>query len=83
MHNLNEDLHNSKYKFEVEERRKKAASLLAQSMTKTEIAQELNVDRSTVSREILQHSKNCNKFISVCVNICNTCNNNKHNYYVV
>ena len=36
----------------VEERRKKVTSLLAQSMTETEIAQELNVDQSTVSRDV-------------------------------
>jgi DNA-binding transcriptional ArsR family regulator len=40
------------HKFEIEERRRKVASLLAQSMTETEIAQELEVDQSTVSRDI-------------------------------
>src|SRR5919108_2490561 len=42
------DLHN----FKIEERRKKVTSLLAQSMSETEIAQELNVDQSTISRDI-------------------------------
>jgi IS30 family transposase len=41
-------LHNLK----IEERRKRVASMLAQSMSETEIAQELNVDQSTISRDI-------------------------------
>jgi IS30 family transposase len=40
------------HKFKVEERRKKVSGLLAQSMTESEIAQELNVDQSTISRDI-------------------------------
>jgi IS30 family transposase len=40
------------HKFKIEERRKKVASLLAQSMTEAEIAQELNVDQSTINRDI-------------------------------
>ena len=47
MHN-----NNNKHSFKIEERRRKVASLLAQSMTETEIAQELGVDQSTVSRDI-------------------------------
>ena len=39
-------------KFKIEERRRQVASLLAQSMTETEIAQELNVDQSTISRDV-------------------------------
>jgi IS30 family transposase len=39
------------HNFKIEERRKKVASLSAQSMTETEIAQELNVDQSTISRD--------------------------------
>jgi IS30 family transposase len=50
-------LHNDKSsnninKFKIEERRRQVASLLAQSMTETEIAQKLNVDQSTISRDI-------------------------------
>jgi IS30 family transposase len=41
-----------KNKFKIEERRKQVASLLAQSMTESEIAQKLNVDQSTISRDI-------------------------------
>jgi IS30 family transposase len=48
IHNLNCPAH----KFKIEERRKKVASLLAQSMTEAEIAQELNVDQSTINRDI-------------------------------
>jgi DNA-binding transcriptional ArsR family regulator len=39
-------------KFHLEERRRQVASLLAQSMTKQEIADKLGVDRSTISRDI-------------------------------
>ncbi len=50
-------LHNSKKssntnRFKIEERRRQVASLLAQSMTETEIAEKLNVDQSTISRDI-------------------------------
>jgi IS30 family transposase len=41
-----------KNKFKIEERRRQVASLLAQSTTETEIAQKLNVDQSTISRDI-------------------------------
>jgi IS30 family transposase len=47
MHN-----NNNKNNFKIEERRRKVASLLAQSMTETEIAEELNVDQSTISRDV-------------------------------
>ena len=48
MHNLNYHAHN----FKIEERRRKVASLLAQSMTETEIAHKLNVDQSIISRDV-------------------------------
>jgi DNA-binding transcriptional ArsR family regulator len=48
IHNLNCPAHN----FKIEERRRKVSSLLAQSMTETEIAQHLNVDQSTISRDV-------------------------------
>jgi IS30 family transposase len=41
-----------KNKFKIEERRRQVASLLAQSMTESEIAQKLNADQSTISRDI-------------------------------
>jgi hypothetical protein len=40
------------HKYEIEERRRKVATLLAQSMNETEIALELKVDQSTISRDI-------------------------------
>jgi transcription initiation factor IIE alpha subunit len=40
------------HKFKIEERRREVATLLAQSMTETEIAYELNVNQSTISRDI-------------------------------
>jgi transposase len=48
MHNLSEALHN----FKIEDRRRKVSSLLAQSMTESEIAQMLGVDQSTISRDV-------------------------------
>jgi len=48
LHKLNCSAHNLK----IEERRRKVASLLAQSMTESEIAQKLNVDQSTMSRDV-------------------------------
>jgi IS30 family transposase len=40
------------HSFKIEERRRKVASLLARSMTECEIAHELQVDQSTISRDI-------------------------------
>jgi Trp operon repressor len=40
------------HNFKIEDRRRIVATLLAQSMTETEIAQELKVDQSTISRDI-------------------------------
>jgi transposase len=40
------------HKFKIEVRRRKVAALLAQSMNETEIAYELKVDQSTISRSI-------------------------------
>ena len=48
MHNLSEALHNLK----IDDRRRKVSSLLAQSMTESEIAQMLGVDQSTISRDV-------------------------------
>ena len=57
MHKLSTSLHNSKNsnstnRFKIEERRRQVASLLAQSVTESEIAKKLNVDQSTISRDI-------------------------------
>ena len=40
------------HNFKIEDRRRKVATLLAQSMTESEIAHELKVDHSTISRDI-------------------------------
>jgi IS30 family transposase len=48
MHKMKSAAHSLK----IEDRRRKVASLLAQSMTETEIAQEIGVDQSTISRDI-------------------------------
>ena len=40
------------HKYEIEERRRNVATLLAQSMNETEIALELKVDQSTISRDV-------------------------------
>src|SRR5215211_3008001 len=45
---MNYSVHN----FKIEERRKRVASFLAQSMTESEMAHELNVDQSTISRDV-------------------------------
>ena len=51
------------HKYEIEERRRKVATLLAQSMTETEIADELNVDQSTISRDIKALKELSQRFI--------------------
>jgi DNA-binding transcriptional ArsR family regulator len=57
MHKANINMHNNQNnhingKFQIEERRRKVASLIAQSITETDIAKELGVDQSTISRDI-------------------------------
>jgi IS30 family transposase len=59
VHTVNLTAHN----FKIEERRKKVSSLLAQSMTETEIAQELNVDQSTISRDVKALKELSQKFV--------------------
>lgn len=53
----------SRWTFKIEERRRKVASLLAQSLTETEIAQELNVDQSTISRDVKSLKELSQQFI--------------------
>ncbi|HKG72261.1 MAG TPA: HTH domain-containing protein [Nitrososphaeraceae archaeon] len=52
-----------KNKLKIEERRRQVASLLAQSMTESEIAQKLNVDQSTISRDIKALNKMSQQFV--------------------
>ena len=42
----------NRHTFRIEERRRKVASLLSQSFTEEQIAQQLNVNQSTISRDI-------------------------------
>jgi IS30 family transposase len=48
---------------DIESRRKRIASLLAQATTEEEIAQELNVDQSTISRDIKHLKAQAQKFV--------------------
>jgi IS30 family transposase len=59
MHNLNCPVHT----FKIEERRRKVGSLLAQSMTESEIAQTLSVDQSTISRDIKVLKEQSQQFV--------------------
>jgi transcriptional antiterminator len=51
------------HKYKIEDRRRRVASLLAQSMSETEIAQRLKVDQSTVSRDIKELKKMSQQFV--------------------
>jgi transcriptional antiterminator len=59
VHKVNLTAHN----FKIEERRRKVASLLAQSLTETEIAQKLEVDQSTISRDVQELKKLSQQFV--------------------
>ena len=50
-------------KFEIEERRRKVASLLAQSFTESVIASQLGVDQSTISRDIKVLKEQSQQFV--------------------
>jgi IS30 family transposase len=49
---LSKNSHNNTNNFKIEERRRKVASMLARSMIETYIAEQLNVDQSTISRDV-------------------------------
>jgi hypothetical protein len=51
------------HKYKIEDRRRRVASLLAQSMTGTEIAKKLKVDQSAVSRDIKLLKKLSQQFV--------------------
>lgn len=61
MHNNQNNHVSGKYK--AEERRRKVASMLAQSMNETEIASQLGVGQSTVSRDIKVLKEQSQRFI--------------------
>jgi DNA-binding transcriptional ArsR family regulator len=51
------------HKLKIEVRRQKVTSLLAQSMTESEIAQALSVDQSTISRDIKVLKEQSQQFV--------------------
>ena len=51
------------HKYKIEDRRKRVASLLVQSLTETEIAKELKVDQSTIIRDIKELKKMSQQFV--------------------
>lgn len=53
----------SVHTLKIEERRRKVASLLAQCRAEEEIAQEMNVDQSTISRDITALKEMSQQFI--------------------
>ena len=59
LHNLGSSMH----KYKVDERRRKVASLIAQSMNESEIAKDLGVDQSTISRDISVLRKLSQQFV--------------------
>ena len=59
MHNLSWTPHN----FKIEERRRQIASLLSKSMTETQIANELGVNQSTISRDVKVLKEMSQRFI--------------------
>lgn len=66
MHNNNNNNNNCK----IEERRRKVASMVvAQSMTETEIAEQLNVDQSTISRDVKALKKMSQQFVLIQQNL--------------
>jgi IS30 family transposase len=50
-------------RFQLEERRRQVASMLAQSMTEQEIADRLRVDRTTISRDVTILKKMSQQFV--------------------
>ncbi len=55
MYKLGVSMHiskNNNHPFKIEECRRQVASMLSRSMTETEIAEKLEVDQSTISRDV-------------------------------
>ncbi|MFI5405909.1 MAG: HTH domain-containing protein [Nitrososphaerales archaeon] len=61
MHNLGSSIH----KYKIEDRRRRVATMLAQSMNESEIAKELSVNQSTVSRDISFLKKLSQQFVKI------------------
>jgi IS30 family transposase len=54
---------NNRYIFKIEERRRKVSSLVPQSRNESEIAQELNVDQSTINRDVKASKQLSQQFV--------------------
>jgi IS30 family transposase len=52
-----------KFKIDIKERRKQVASLLSRSVSETEIARQLGVDQSTISRDVKVLKASCQQFV--------------------
>ena len=63
MHILSSALHSLKIKVDIKERRKQVASLLSRSVSETEIARQLGVDQSTISRDVKVLKASCQQFV--------------------
>ena len=63
MHNLSSALSTLKIMYNIKERRKQVASLLSRSATEREIAEQLGVDRSTISRDIRYLKSEAQQFV--------------------
>jgi Trp operon repressor len=63
VHKRNLAAHNNRHTFKIEERRRKVSSLLAQSLNESEIAHELNVNQSTISRDVKTLKELSQKFV--------------------
>jgi hypothetical protein len=63
MQKLSSGMQNKKKQFLIEDRRRRVASLLAQSRTETEIATELQVHVSTISRDVTYLKKQSQQFV--------------------
>jgi IS30 family transposase len=57
-------MNNKNSNFKIEEHRRKVSSMLAQSMTETEIAEHLQVDQSTISRDVKALKEMSQQFVS-------------------
>jgi hypothetical protein len=61
MHKISVTAHNST--FQIEERRRRLASMLARSITEWECARELGVDQSTISRDVKALKEMSQRFV--------------------
>ena len=52
MHSFSSTPHSLKFKIDIKERRRQLTSLLSKSISESEIAKQLGVDQSTISRDI-------------------------------